>query len=86
MKNRTLLAAVVVCALLALGATQVPRGEVGRFQVVQGRWQSKNGVTGEHFDWVILVRVDTVTGETHEYTATVGGPGQGIGWKRMQDF
>lgn len=72
--------AVLTCTL---GAMQ-QQGTVGRFQLVEGRYQviGKTAVV----DAVTVWRIDTVTGETVSYSAVTSGDHPGVGWKLVTDF
>lgn len=59
---------VLACTL---GAVQQQRGDVGRYQLVEGRYQIVgNGAATEA---VTVWRIDTVTGDTSRFTATTEG-------------
>ena len=72
--------AVLVCTL---GAMQ-QQGGVGRFQLVEGKYQ----IVGETsvIDAVSTWRIDTVTGEVSEYRSVTAGKRPGVGWVRVPEF
>ena len=72
--------AVLVCTL---GAMQ-QQGSVGRFQLVEGKYQifGKNNVV----DAVAVWRIDTVTGEAVVYQVLNAGDHPGVGWVKVTDF
>jgi hypothetical protein len=72
--------AVLVCTL---GAMQ-QQGSVGRFQLVEGKYQ----IVGKErvVDTVAVWRIDTVTGETVCYGSVIDGDHPRAGWVDVTDF
>lgn len=76
-------AVAVILLTCTLGAMQ-QQGAVGRYQLVEGKYQivGRNAVV----DAVAVWRIDTVTGETVCYSCVTAGDHQGVGWKLVSNF
>lgn len=78
-----IVAGVVTVLTCTLGAMQ-QQGEVGRYQLFEGRHQH----VGEKatVDVVSVWRIDTVTGNVDMYRSASGGMAPGNGWVQVSDF
>jgi len=76
-------AGAVIVLACTLGAMQ-QQGSVGRFQLVEGKYQvvGKNTVV----DCVAVWRIDTVTGEAVKHQVVNAGDHPGAGWVAVTDF
>jgi hypothetical protein len=76
-------AGAMIVLTCTLGAMQ-QQGSVGRFQLVEGKYQ----IVGKEkiVDGVSVWRIDTVTGETVYYHSVIVGDDPGVGWREVIDF
>jgi hypothetical protein len=78
-------AGVVVTLVCTLGAMQ-REGQVGRYQLVEGRYTIVTQKTLTATEAVCTWRIDTVTGETVMFQSLVGGKDAGSGWMPVRDW
>jgi hypothetical protein len=75
-------AGIVTVLACTLGAMQ-QQGGVGRYQLIEGRYEiiGKEALASAVTVW----RIDTVTGEAVYFASQVGGNAPGSGWVKVRD-
>lgn len=66
-------AGLLLVLICTVGAMQ-QQGQVGRYQLVHGRYQFIDGVKGTNVTTDAVFRIDTVTGETRRFMFSVLPP------------
>ena len=76
-------AGIVTVLACTLGAMQ-QQGEVGRYQLMEGRYQIITATVT--VDCVAVWRIDTVTGDVVQFTAVDTDKKTGSGWVKVRDM